>query len=262
MIEAKKVEAQTQERLKPVKSILITQSFKPEQQTPYQEIEKKFDTKVDFRSFIEVKGIEFKEFRKTKIDILSHTAVIFTSRHAIDHFFRVCEEAKIEMPADMKYYCITEQTANYLQKYITIRKRKLFVGQRTASDLLEVIKKSPTEKFIFPCSDVRTNDIPDFMAKHKIALTEAVMYQTVCADLSDLENVFYDIIAFYSPSGIKSLFENFPNFKQNNTRIAVFGPTTAQAALDANLIVDILAPQPSAPSMTGAIENYILEVNK
>lgn len=262
MLEVTKVDKVKSERLKPVKSILITQSFKADQQTPYHDIEKKFGVKVDFRSFIEVKGVEYKEFRKSKIDILSHTAVIFTSRHAIDHFFRVCAEAKIEMPADMKYFCITEQTANYLQKYITIRKRKLFVGQRTASDLLEVIKKNGSEKFIFPCSDKRTNDIPVFMEKNGIQLSEAVMYQTVCADLSDLEQVFYDIIAFYSPSGITSLFENFPNFKQNNTRIAVFGPTTAQAALDANLIVDILAPQPSAPSMTGAIENYILEANK
>lgn len=262
MLEATQIANSNKDRLKPVKSILITQSFKPEQLTPYQELEKKFGIKIDFRSFIEVKGLDYKEFRKSKIEILDHTAIIFTSRHAIDHFFRICAEAKIEMPADMKYFCITEQTANYLQKYITIRKRKLFVGQRTAADLLEIIKKSPSEKFMFPCSDKRTNDIPEFMEKNKLALTEAVMYKTVCADLSDLENVFYDIIGFYSPSGITSLFENFPDYQQKATRFAVFGPTTAQAALDAGLIVDIMAPQPSAPSMTGAIENYILEANK
>jgi len=248
-------------RLKKVASILVTQAFAPEAQTPYLEIQKKYGVKVDFRPFIEVKGIDFKDFRKQKITIMDHTAVIFTSRHAIDHFFRICKEAKIEMPADMKYFCITEQTANYLHKYVTIRKRKLFVGTKTALDLLEVIKKHKTEKFLFPCSNKRQKDLPDYMGTNDFQLTEAIMYETVSADLSDLENVFYDIIAFFSPSGITSLFENFPDFKQNNTRIAVFGPTTAKAVLDANLIVDIQAPMPNAPSMTGALEQYIKLVN-
>lgn len=249
------------DRLKKVKSILVTQSFPAESLSPYLEIEKKYGVKVDFRPFIEVRGISFKDFRKQKISILEHTAVIFTSRHAIDHFFRMCKEAKIEMPADMKYFCITEQTANYLAKYVQIRKRKLFVGIRTSLDLLEVIKKHKTEKFLFPCSNKRQKDLPDYMGTNDYQLTEAVMYETVSADLSDLENVFYDILAFFSPSGITSLFENFPDFKQNNTRIAVFGPTTAQAVRDANLIVDIEAPKPNAPSMTGALEMYIKLAN-
>ena len=249
-------------RLKKIKSILVTQAAPTDAKSPYFDIEKKYNIKVDFRSFIEVKGVAYKEFRKQKINILEHTAIIFTSRNAIDHFFRICKEAKIETPSDMKYFCITEQTANYLQKYIVIRKRKVFTGTKTALDLLEVIKKHKSENFLFPCSNKRQKDLPDYMGTNDFKITEAVMYETVSSDLSDLENVFYDVLAFYSPSGITSLMENFPGFKQNNTRIAAFGPTTAQAVKDANLILDIQAPMPNAPSMTGALEHYIKQVNK
>ena len=248
-------------RLKKIKNILVTQAAPTDAKSPYFEIEKKYNIKVDFRSLIEVKGIAYKEFRKQKINILEHTAIIFTSRNAIDHFFRICKEAKIETPSDMKYFCITEQTANYLQKYIVIRKRKVFTGTKTALDLLEVIKKHKTENFLFPCSNKRQKDLPDYMGTNDFKITEAVMYETVSSDLSDLENVFYDVLAFYSPSGITSLLENFPEFKQNNTRIAAFGPTTAQAVKDANLILDIQAPMPNAPSMTGALEQYIKLAN-
>jgi uroporphyrinogen-III synthase len=248
-------------RLKKIKSILVTQAAPTDAKSPYFDIEKKYNIKVDFRSFIEVKGVAYKEFRKQKINILEHTAIIFTSRNAIDHFFRICKEAKIETPSDMKYFCITEQTANYLQKYIVIRKRKVFTGTKTALDLLEVIKKHKTENFLFPCSNKRQKDLPDYMGTNDFKITEAVMYETVSSDLSDLENVFYDVLAFYSPSGITSLMENFPGFKQNNTRIAAFGPTTAQAVKDANLILDIQAPMPNAPSMTGALEQYIKQAN-
>jgi uroporphyrinogen-III synthase len=248
-------------RLKKIKNILVTQAAPTDAKSPYFDIEKKYNIKVDFRSFIEVKGIEFKDFRKQKINILEHTAIIFTSRNAIDHFFRICKEAKIDTPSDMKYFCITEQTANYLQKYIVIRKRKVFTGTKTALDLLEVIKKHKTESFLFPCSNKRQKDLPDYMGTNDFKITEAVMYETVSSDLSDLENVFYDVLAFYSPSGITSLMENFPDFKQNITRIAAFGPTTAQAVRDANLILDIQAPMPDAPSMTGALEQYIKQAN-
>jgi uroporphyrinogen-III synthase len=248
-------------RLKKIKSILVTQAAPTDAKSPYFDIEKKYNIKVDFRSFIEVKGVAYKEFRKQKINILEHTAIIFTSRNAIDHFFRICKEAKIETPTDMKYFCITEQTANYLQKYIVIRKRKVFTGTKTALDLLEVIKKHKSENFLFPCSNKRQKDLPDYMGTNDFKITEAVMYETVSSDLSDLENVFYDVLAFYSPSGITSLLENFPGFKQNNTRIAAFGPTTAQAVKDANLILDIQAPMPNAPSMTGALEQYIKQAN-
>jgi len=250
-----------QDRLTKVSSILVSQARPTDEKSPYFELAKRYNIKVDFRPFIEIQGVSFKDFRKQKINILDHTAIIFTSRNAVDHFFRICKEARIEVPADMKYFCITEQTAIYLQKYIVIRKRKIFSGQKTAADLLELIKKHKSEKFLFPCSDKRRNDIPEFMGTNDLHLTEAVMYETVSADLSDLEDVYYDILAFFSPSGIKSLFDNFPDFQQNKTRIAAFGPTTAKAVTDAGLILDIQAPLPNAPSMSGALELYIKKVN-
>jgi uroporphyrinogen-III synthase len=249
------------ERMNEVKSILVSQPKPATEKSPYFTLAEKYDLKVDFRPFIHVEPIPVKEFRKQKIDILKHTAVIFTSRNAVDHFFSICKELKIEMPADMKYFCISEQTAHYLQKYIVIRKRKIFVGERTAQDLINVLKKHKNEKYLFPCSNIRKNDIPDFLEANGIQFAEAVIYKTVASDLSDLKDIKYDIIAFFSPSGINSLFVNFPDFKQNNTRIAAFGPTTAKAVKDAGLILDIEAPLPNAPSMTGALELYIKKAN-
>lgn len=250
-----------QDRLNKVTSILVSQSRPADENSPYFELARKYAIKVDFRPFIQVDGVPFKEFRKQKVNILDHTAIIFTSRNAIDHFFRICTEGRIEVPADMKYFCISEQTANYLQKYIVIRKRKIFSGTKTAAELIDLIRKHKNEKFLYPCSDVRKNDIPEFADIEDLHFTEATMYQTVSSDLSDLEDVYYDIIAFFSPSGIKSLFENFPDFQQNKTRIAAFGPTTAKAVLDAGLILDIQAPLPNAPSMTGALDVYIRKAN-
>ena len=250
-----------QSRLRKVSSILVSQSRPADENSPYFALAQKYGIKVDFRPFIQVEGISYKDFRKQKVNILDHTAVIFTSRNAIDHFFRICQEGKIEVPAEMKYFCISELTANYLQKYIVVRKRKIFSGTKTAVELIELIRKHKNEKFLYPCSDVRKNDIPEFADTEDLHFTEATMYQTVSANLSDLEDVYYDIIAFFSPSGIKSLFENFPDFKQNNTRIAAFGPTTAKAVLDAGLILDIQAPLPNAPSMNGALELYVRKAN-
>lgn len=241
----------------PIRSILVTQPKPANDVSPYSALADKYGIQVDFREFIEVQGVPYKEFRKDKISILEHTAVIFTSRNAVDHFFRICQEAKLEMPAEMKYFCISDQTANYLQKYIVLRKRKLFVGLRTAADLFEVIKKHKGEKFLYPCSDIRKDDLPEFMRANNLKFTEAVIYRTVASDLSDLSDVKYDCLAFFSPSGISSLFVNFPDFEQNTTRIAAFGPTTAKAVRDASLILDIEAPMPNAPSMAGAIEAYI-----
>lgn len=242
---------------KPIRSILVTQPKPANDVSPYFSIAEKYGIKVDFREFIEVQPVSYKDFRREKINILEYTAVIFTSRNAVDHFFRICQEAKLEMPAEMKYFCISEQTANYLQKYIVLRKRKLFVGERTAADLFDVIKKHKGEKFLYPCSDIRKDDLPVFMRANNLKFSEAVIYRTVAADLSDLSDVKYDILAFFSPSGISSLFINFPDFTQDGTRIAAFGPTTAKAVTDAGLILDIEAPMPNAPSMTGAIEAYI-----
>ena len=240
-----------------IKSILVTQPTPTNDVSPYFAIAEKYGIKVDFREFIDVQPVSYKDFRREKINILEFTAVIFTSRNAVDHFFRICQEAKLEMPAEMKYFCISEQTANYLQKYIVLRKRKLFVGERTAADLFDVIKKHKGEKFLYPCSDIRKDDLPVFMRANNLKFSEAVIYRTVASDLSDLAEVKYDCIAFFSPSGITSLFINFPDFVQDGTRIAAFGPTTAKAVTDAGLILDIEAPHPNAPSMTGAIEAYI-----
>src|SRR5688572_1435907 len=249
------------DRMRKVKSILITQEAPSDVNSPYLKLAEKFGLKIDFRPFIQVEAVPVKEFRKQKIDILQHTAIIFTSRHAVDHFFNVCMELKLEMPPDMKYFCISDQTSNYLQKYIVIRKRKIFTGLKDTKDLLEIIKKHKNEKFLFPCSDIRKNDIPDFLRENGFNFTEAVIYHTVAADLADLKNVYYDVLAFFSPSGVNSLFVNFPEFKQNNTRIAAFGATTAKAVRDAKLILDIEAPLPNAPSMTGALELYIKIAN-
>ncbi|MFT6971510.1 MAG: uroporphyrinogen-III synthase [Roseivirga sp.] len=251
-----------EDRLKEVKTILVSQPKPSDDKSPYYNLANKYNIKIDFRPFIQVDPVNVKEFRKQKVDFLKHTAIIFTSRNAVDHFFRLAKELKVEIPADMKYFCISEQTANYLQKYIVVRKRKIFTGSRTAQDLIEILKKHKNEKYIFPCSNIRKDDIPSFLADNKYFYTEAIIYETVASDLSDLDEVLYDIIAFYSPSGINSLFVNFLKFQQNDTRIAVFGPTTAQAARDAALIIDIEAPLPNAPSMTGALELYIKKANK
>ncbi len=250
------------DRMRKVKSILVTQEAPTDGNSPYIKLAEKYNLKIDFIPFIQVQPVALKEFRKQKIDILNFTAIIFTSRNAVDHFFMMCKELKVDVPPDMKYFCISEQTSNYLQKYIVIRKRKIFTGLKTAQDLIEILKKHKNERYLFPCSDIRKNDIPDFLEKNGYDYAEAVMYHTVASDLSHLENVFYDILAFFSPSGINSLLVNFPDFKQNNTRIAAFGPTTAQAVRDAGLILDIEAPLPNAPSMTGAIELYIKKANK
>ena len=251
------MEKSLKDRIKPVKSVLVSQPKPADDQSPYYKLAEKYNLKIDFRPFIQVEPVDVKEFRQQKINILDHSAVIFTSRNAVDHFFNISKELKLEIPTDMKYFCISELTANYLQKYIVIRKRKIFTGQRTATDLIEVLKKHKNEKYLFPCSNIRKDDIPEFLRVNDYAFTEAVLYNTVASDLSDLADIKYDVIAFFSPSGINSLMVNFPNFEQNSTRIAAFGPTTAKAVTDAGLMLDIEAPMPNAPSMTGAIEVYV-----
>ncbi len=248
-------------RVRKVKSILVTQEAPTDNNSPYSKLAEKFSVRVDFRPFIQVEPIDLREFRRQKVDILHHTAIIFTSRNAVDHFFHLCRELKMEMPPDMKYFCISDQTSNYLQKYIVIRKRKIFTGAKSTTDLLDIVKKHRSEKFLFPCSDIRKSDIPDFLKTNGFIFTEVIIHRTVAANLSDLKDVQYDILAFFSPSGINSLMVNFPAFKQNNTRIATFGSTTAKAARDAGFVLDIEAPLPNAPSMTGALELYIQKTN-
>lgn len=245
-----------------VKTILVSQPKPEGDKSPYFDLAKKCSIKIDFRSFIHVEGISAREFRKEKINILDHSAVILTSRNGVDNFFRLCEEMRITVPESMKYFCISESTAFYLQKYVQYRKRKIFYGNQKFIDLMDVIKKNKSEKFLLLCSDIHKDEIPEILDEYKINYTKAVIYRTVCSDLSDLSDVKYDMLVFFSPSGIKSLYQNFPDFVQNNTRIATFGPTTAQAARDAGLILDIGAPMPNAPSMTMAIENYLKLANK
>ncbi len=249
------------DRLTKVSSILISQTRPTDEKSPYFLLAEKYKFKVEFRPFIQVEALDYKEFKKQKIDVLSHTAIIFTSRNSIDNFFKICAEAKLEMPADMKYFCVSEQTSNYLQKYIVIRKRKIFTGERTAKDLEEIIKKHREEKYLFPCSNIRKEELPEFMSKNGFQFTEAIIYKTVASDLSDIDPNSFDIISFFSPSGVSSLFSNYPDFQQKKTRIATFGPTTAKAVRDAGLIVDIEAPMPNAPSMTGAIELFVKKTN-
>jgi uroporphyrinogen-III synthase len=245
-----------------VKSILVTQPKPESEKSPYYDLAKKCNIKVDFREFIHVEGISATDFRRDRINILDYSAVIFTSRNAADHYFRMCQEMRITVPETMKYFCISESTAYYLQKYVIFRKRKIFHGKQTFADMMDVIKKHKDDKFLLPCTDIANIEGAELLEKAKIRYAKAVIYKTVCSDLSDLANVNYDVIVFFSPSGVKSLFQNFPDFKQNLTRIAAFGATTAKAVEDADLYVDIKAPNPLAPSMTMALEQYITAVNK
>lgn len=240
-----------------VKSILVSQPEPSTAKSPYFELAEKNSLKIDFRPFIQVEGVPAKEFRQTRIQILEHTAVIFTSRTAIDHFFRTAQDLRLTVPDSMKYFCISEATAFYLQKYIVYRKRKIFYADGRFADLVNVMKKHKDEKFLVPLSDIHKQDIPLLLEKEGYTYTKAILYRTVSADLSDLAEIKYDVLVFFSPSGIKSLYQNFPEFEQNSTRIACFGPATAKAVQDAGLRLDIQAPTAQAPSMTMALEQYI-----
>jgi uroporphyrinogen-III synthase len=244
-----------------IRSILVSQP-EPAAKSPYVELAEKNSVKIDFRPFIHVEGVPAKEFRQTRIQILDHSAVIFNSRTGIDHFFRMCQELRIVVPDSMKYFCISESSAFYLQKYIVYRKRKIFYADGRLSDLVNVMKKHRDEKFLVPLSDIHNHEIPELLDKEGYKYTQAIFYRTVSSDLSDLKNVNYDILVFFSPSGIKSLFQNFPDFKQNDTKIGCFGPATAQAILEAGLRLDIEAPTAQAPSMTMALDQFIKKCNK
>jgi len=246
-----------------IKKILVSQPKPASEKSPYFELAEKNNVKIDFRPFIQVEGVSVKEVRKARIDILEHSAVIFTSKHGIDNFFRIAEEMRILVPDAMKYFCISEATAYYLQKYIVYRKRKIFFSATGQfPDLMEQILKNKDERFLAILSDSHKEEIPMLLEKNKIRFTKGIFYKTVTSDLSDLADVNYDILVFYSPSGIESLLKNFPDFQQNNTKIASFGNKTAKAVQEAGLRLDISAPMPEAPSMTMALENFIKEYNK
>ncbi len=250
------------DKLLKVKTILVTQPKPESDKNPYSDLASKYNLKIDFRPFIHVEGVEAKDFRREKINLADFTAVILTSRTGIDQYFRLCEEMRFEVSPELKYFCNTESTALYLQKYIQYRKRKIFFPKNTGEDLFSILRKHATEKFLFPCSDVHKEDVPTQMREAGYDVTDAIMYRTVVSDLSDLADVKYDVLVFFSPSAIKSLFANFPDFVQNSTLIAAFGSTTQEAVDENNLRLDIAAPKPESPSMTMAIEEYIREANK
>ena len=245
-----------------VKTILVSQPEPKVENSPYFELQQKHKVKVDFRPFIHVEGVNAKDVRLQKIDLNNYSAIILTSKNSVDHFFRVAEEMRYKVPEGLKYFCQSEAIAFYLQKYVVYRKRKIYVGQKDFADMSPLIKKYKDEKFLLPASDQLNADAPQTLNNLKVNWTQATFYKTVMSDLSDLADVYYDILAFFSPTGIKSLFMNFPDFKQNDTRIAVFGSTTQKEALEHGLRIDILAPTPETPSMTMALEKYIAEANK
>lgn len=251
----------TSPEYRPVKTILISQP-KPER-SPYFDIETKWGVKIDWRPFIHVEGVEAKEFRKQKVYLEEYSAIIFTSRGAIDHFFRLAEETRFSVSDDLHYYCISETVAHYLQKFVNYRKRKVFIGEKTVEQFKPVLRKGKDkEKFLLPLSNLGKKDLTAFLDEDGFDATEAMMYRTVASDLSDLTDVFYDVLVFFSPLGITSLYENFPTWEQAETRLAVFGKHTTAAVDGHGLRVDIPAPSPEAPSMPMALEKYLEKSNK
>jgi uroporphyrinogen-III synthase len=249
-----------------VKRILITQPRPDSEKSPYFELERKYQVNLDFHPFIRLEGISAKDFRKQKIELVNYTAVIFTSRNAIDHFFRICEEMKISMAQDTKYFCITEAVALYLQKFILYRKRKVFYGTDGANkSMLEVINRhKENEKFIYPCSENQQDgEIVNWLKANNCGFATAFMYRTISADVKEvLEKNKYDIICLFTPSGVKSLFDNSPEYKQNGTLFGAFGSNTSKAISEAGLNLGIQAPTPGTPSMLAALDKFLSLVNK
>ena len=240
--------------------ILITQPKPESEKSPYFDLAKKYNVALDFHPFIRVEGIPAKEFRKQKIDISTYSAVIFTSRNAIDHFFRMCEEMRITISQDEKYFCITEAVALYLQKFILYRKRKVFYGaDGTNKSMFDVVNKHrENERFLYVCSEnQQDNEIVSWLKTHKCEFATPFMYRTISADIKSILDEKYDVICFFTPSGVKSLFENMPKFKQNGMVLGAFGNNTTKALEDAGLELEIKAPQPKAPSMVAALDKFL-----
>jgi|TARA_B110000914_G_scaffold103331_1_gene90578 uroporphyrinogen-III synthase len=245
-----------------VKSILISQPNPTIENSPYLQLKSKRKVKIDFIPFIHVEGMTAREVRFQKIDLSKFSAIILTSRNSIDHFFRVAEEMRFPIPNALKYFCLSEAVAFYLQKYVVYRKRKIYVGGRTFEDLSIQIAKYSEENYLIPSADVLSPAIPKKLDELGVNWVQGTFYKTVISDLSKLKNVYYDILVFFSPSGIESLFSNFPDFQQNNTRIAVYGNSTVKAAKEAGLRIDISVPAPKIPSMSKALDIYIEKANK
>jgi uroporphyrinogen-III synthase len=238
-----------------IKNILISQPEPADiEKSPYNDLIKKFGVSLLFRKFFIIEPLPVRDFRKERINLLDYSAVIFNSRHAVDHYFRIAKEMRVEVPDSMKYFCVSESTAYYLTKYVQFRKRKIFHAKENMDIMLELFKKHKTEKFLLPCSDSHKQDIPHLLQSNKILYREACMYKTLPAELSDIDISKFDMLVFFSPSGIKSLFTNFPKFKQGKTLIGAFGESTIEAAGNAGLKISVPAPTQAAPSMTMAIE--------
>ena len=241
-----------------IKKILVSQPKPSSDKSPYYDIASKYGVEIVFRPFIKVESVSAKEFRQQKVSILDHTAVVFTSRHAIDHFFHLCGELRVTIPETMKYFCVTESVALYIQKYVQYRKRKVFFGTTgKIEDLLPSMIKHKGEKYLVPMSDVHTDETKTLLDKAKLQHTETVMYRTVSNDFTPEEQFDYDMLIFFTPAGVAALKKNFPDFQQGDIAIGCFGPATAKAARDAGLRLDVEAPTAEAPSMTGALELFL-----
>ena len=246
-----------------IKKILVSQPQPTTEKSPYYDIIEKHNVKIDFRPFIKVEPVTAKEFRAQHVNILEFTAVIFNARHGIDHFFRLCEEMRITVPESMKYFCVSETVALYLQKYIQYRKRKIFFSPTgKCPDLIPVLNKHQDEKFLYITSDMRNEETMSILENSKITFTQGIMYRTVSNNFAPDEPFEYDMLIFFSPAGIKSLLENFPNFEQGDIQIGCFGATTAQTVRDAGLRLDLEAPSPGVPSMTMGLDNFLKEAKK
>jgi len=246
-----------------IKKILVSQPKPSSDKSPYFDIAERYGVEIVFHPFIKVEGISSREFRQEKISLSEHTAIVFTSRHAIDHFFQLAKELRFVVPDDMKYFCITEQVALYIQKYVQYRKRKIFFGETGRfADLLPLMVKHKNERYFIPMSDVHNNEIKDLLDSKKLRHTEGVMYRTVPNDLNTDEPFDFDLVVFFSPSGVQSLLKNIPDFQQGDMSIATFGPTTAKAVKEAGLRLDLEAPTPQYPSITSALKAFIEEHNK
>lgn len=248
-----------------IKKILVSQPKPSSDKSPYYDIERETGVELVFRPFIKVEGLSAKAFRQQKVNILDHTAVVFTSRHAIDHFFTLAKELRVTIPESMKYFCVTETIALYIQKYVQYRKRKVFFGTTgKIQDLLPTMVKHKTEKYLVPLSDVHNDDMKNLFDSKKLQHTECVMYRTVSNDFTEEEvnNFDYDMLIFFSPTGIQALTKNFPDFKQGDIRIGTFGPSTAKAVEDAGLRLDLQAPSEQYPSMTSALKAFLTDQEK
>lgn len=245
-----------------VKKILISQPAPDPEKSPYADIIKKYNVKIDFFKFFKIIGLSAKEFRKQKVNIADSTAIVFTSKNAIDHFFRMCTELRIAISENLKYFCTTEAIALYLQKYVIYRKRKVFFCNQENNEMLDIVKKHKNEKFLLPCTHGFKTDIPSCLGKENIDCTKAILYKTISEDLSKINIIDYDMFVFFSPSGIKSLYENYPEFDKGEKVIAVFGNTTLEEAHKHGFEPDVIAPSAKCPSMIMAIEAFLEENSK